>query len=201
MGVLQTEVNAIKHYPFTDYNISPHPTAPPQTENKSAWHSLAAVGNTTLKSALPVGKTLCRWADSYPLSLLFIAVGVTCVIAGPSVYILPLCAAALMISAGRLIKLRAPQTEDALHRQEGVVARQLSAPFAACCPTVGKEGDTRVSQSPPAPMPRVNTVPYVPGDAGAGTNVNNGAYVNAYVSPHSDVKIRMHVCAIPSPRS
>lgn len=201
MGDSQPAVNAIKHYPFTHYSKSPHPTAPPQTENKSAWHRLAAVGNTTLKSALPVGKTLCRWADSYPLSLLFIAVGVTCVIAGPSVYVLPLCAAALMISAGRLIKLRAAQTEDALHRQEGVVARQTSAPFAACCPTVGKEGCARVSPSPPAPMPRINAAPYVPGDAGAGTNANNGAYANAYVSTHCDVNARMHVCAIPNPGS
>lgn len=179
MGYSQSAVNAIKHNPFTHNSKSPRPTAPPQAGNKSVWQRLVTVGNTTLKLAVPVGKTLCRWADNYPLSLLSITMGVTWVIAGPSVYVLPLCAAALMISAGRLIKLRAVQTGDALNRQGGIDARQASVPFAACYPTVGREGCSLVSPSTSAPMPLNIAAPYVPGYVGAGTNDNNRAYTNA----------------------
>ncbi|MGP4140615.1 hypothetical protein [Sodalis praecaptivus] len=111
-------VNAINHYHQVVHDKTPQASAPPRTGRKRVLHRLASVSNTWLTSAAPIGETLCRMADNYPLSLMLLAVGATLAISGPSVYIIPVCTAALMISVGRLIKIRAVLSNEPSGRQQ-----------------------------------------------------------------------------------
>lgn len=146
-------VNAINHYHQVAHDQTPRPSAPPRTGRKCVLHRLASVSNTLLMSAAPIGETLCRKADNYPLSLMLLAVGATLAISGPSVYVIPICTGALMISAGRLIKIRAVLSNETARRQQNSVAEHRSAPINHGCLFTRKAAYPTVPPLAPIPTP------------------------------------------------